>query len=448
MANLRFSPGLLSSIRDFGSSLTEAPASRANTLTGAGVQPASLGGMLARNVGGLMGRDMRTPQEKAQAELQGATSEAEALRIMAKYASPDKIPAIQRRIEEISKTETQENLVEKQQEGKTLIQDVLLTAEDIHSQNTLETVSTLQSEYGVSSKELQELYTTTQKARGLKPVSATSGNVSSKPRGMVRDPETNKAFYVTELAYQDGTIETKFTDTQGIEGTPGPKAYPISGTTGSSQAEKDAAIAARDSVLQEQRIALENIKTELKIGEEEAKLWLAEKTEASKKVAELYPKLTKAYEMRALLPSISTGGVVPSMYKTILTALGVDAEGVVDAGRFEKLAKEQMIALLGNFGSNPTEGERASASELVASLNDVKGLNARTIESFISELEYSYDDYRRVLREGATPSSVAQARLQDIETLMGRTPAASSSNSKLSSAAATRLSNIKKRTGP
>jgi hypothetical protein len=64
MANLRFSPGLLSSIRDFGSSLTEAPASRANTLTGAGVQPASLGGMLARNVGGLMGRDMRTSGER------------------------------------------------------------------------------------------------------------------------------------------------------------------------------------------------------------------------------------------------------------------------------------------------------------------------------------------------------------------------------------------------
>lgn len=71
MANLRFSPGLLSSIRDFGSSLTEAPASRANTLTGAGVQPASLGGMLARNVGNLMGRDMRTPAEKLAEAQQG-----------------------------------------------------------------------------------------------------------------------------------------------------------------------------------------------------------------------------------------------------------------------------------------------------------------------------------------------------------------------------------------
>jgi hypothetical protein len=96
MANLRFSPGLLSSIRDFGSSLTEAPASRANTLTGAGVQPASLGGMLARNVGNLMGKDMRTPQEKAQAELSAIdpkdpNAQIKSLEIVAKYGTPTQI---------------------------------------------------------------------------------------------------------------------------------------------------------------------------------------------------------------------------------------------------------------------------------------------------------------------------------------------------------------------
>tara|TARA_R100001460_G_scaffold46096_1_gene83485 strand:+ start:358 stop:1686 length:1329 start_codon:yes stop_codon:yes gene_type:complete len=96
MANLRFSPGLLSSIRDFGSSLTQAPASQTSTLTGAGVQPASLGGMLARNVGNLMGRDMRTPQEKAQAELQGIdpkdpNAQIKSLEVVAKYGTPSQI---------------------------------------------------------------------------------------------------------------------------------------------------------------------------------------------------------------------------------------------------------------------------------------------------------------------------------------------------------------------
>ena len=69
MANLRFSPGLLSSIRDFGADLAGSQAGARNALTGAGAQPASLGGMLARNVGTMLGRDMRTPQEKLQAEL-------------------------------------------------------------------------------------------------------------------------------------------------------------------------------------------------------------------------------------------------------------------------------------------------------------------------------------------------------------------------------------------
>ena len=73
MASLRFSPGLLSSIREFGSTLTDSPAQAAarSSLTGAGAAPASLGGMLARNVGGLLGRDMRTPAEKLAEAQQG-----------------------------------------------------------------------------------------------------------------------------------------------------------------------------------------------------------------------------------------------------------------------------------------------------------------------------------------------------------------------------------------
>ena len=63
----RFSPELLRSIREFGSSLSAPQASSGRMLTGA--QPTTLGGVLARNVGGLLGRDMRTPQEKLQAEL-------------------------------------------------------------------------------------------------------------------------------------------------------------------------------------------------------------------------------------------------------------------------------------------------------------------------------------------------------------------------------------------
>ena len=116
MANLRFSPGLLSSIRDFGSSLTEAPASRANTLTGAGVQPASLGGMMARNVGNLMGKDMRTPQEKLQEVMsQGMETPAQELKVLAEYAKLDPVRGIplfqaaQKRIRGEKKTQLEQD---------------------------------------------------------------------------------------------------------------------------------------------------------------------------------------------------------------------------------------------------------------------------------------------------------------------------------------------------
>ena len=77
-----------------------------------------------------------------------------------------------------------------------------------------------------------------------------------------------------------------------------------------------------------------------------------------------------------------------------------------------------MVAVLGNFGSNPTEGERASAQELVASINDLTEVNAQTIEAYIRELQYSYDDYQRVLRKGSTPQSVANARLKDVDDII------------------------------
>jgi len=131
MANLRFSPGLLSSIRDFGSSLTEAPASRANTLTGAGVQPASLGGMLARNVGGLMGRDMRTPQEKLAATVtQKGLGSPEAMQaVLANLAQTDPARAVEMATA-FSTRKQQEELLAKKTQGERAISSFIASLKD------------------------------------------------------------------------------------------------------------------------------------------------------------------------------------------------------------------------------------------------------------------------------------------------------------------------------
>lgn len=69
--NLRFDPGLLTQLANFG----QGPASQQGA-AGASMLPSAqqfgpsgLGGMFARNLGGLLGKDMRTPQEKLQQEL-------------------------------------------------------------------------------------------------------------------------------------------------------------------------------------------------------------------------------------------------------------------------------------------------------------------------------------------------------------------------------------------
>jgi len=85
----RFSPEVLRSIRGFS------PTS-AGMLTGAQTPTMAAGANLARNVGTMLGRDMRTPQEKAQAELQGIdprdpNAQIKSLEIVAKYGTPTQI---------------------------------------------------------------------------------------------------------------------------------------------------------------------------------------------------------------------------------------------------------------------------------------------------------------------------------------------------------------------
>lgn len=68
MASLRFSPETLRGIRNFGADLSSPSAQAGGMLTGA-PQQQSLPNIFARNVGSLLGRDMRTPGERLSAEL-------------------------------------------------------------------------------------------------------------------------------------------------------------------------------------------------------------------------------------------------------------------------------------------------------------------------------------------------------------------------------------------
>ena len=95
MASLRFSPETLRGIRNFGADLASPSARAGGMLTGA-PQQQSLPNIFARNVGTLLGRDMRTPQEKLGALVaQGTQTPEQRMAIAAEYAKFDPIRGMQ-----------------------------------------------------------------------------------------------------------------------------------------------------------------------------------------------------------------------------------------------------------------------------------------------------------------------------------------------------------------
>jgi hypothetical protein len=379
----------------------------------------------ARFAGGALGTEMRSNPEILRAELakvdpNSPNAEEQQLAALVKFGSPEQQVRATQRLTALRKERETTSKANRIEEGTAAIQDVLLTVDkdSFYTPNTLDTVATLQKEYGISPSQLDSIYDSATTARGITKPSSTAGEARFFSRGKVRDSQTKEEYFVTEAVYKDGTTELIYKNSKGETVTPTGKVETISGTTGQSGADQDAADRARDEHQERLKRETLEIKQKFNIGEEEAKLWLQEVAEARTKVIKLAPQLRKAEEQRELLTRIRTGGIVPASYKAILSFLGIEAQGVVDAERFNKLAKEQMIGVLGNFGSNPTEGERASAQELVASINDLTQVNVETIDAYIRELQYSYDDYVRVLTEGATPQSVADARLREIKAII------------------------------
>jgi hypothetical protein len=94
VASLRFSPETLRGIRNFGADLASPSARAGGMLTGAPQQ--SLPNIFARNVGTLLGRDMRTPQERIGALVaQGTQTPEQRMAIAAEYAKFDPIRGMQ-----------------------------------------------------------------------------------------------------------------------------------------------------------------------------------------------------------------------------------------------------------------------------------------------------------------------------------------------------------------
>jgi len=103
---------------------------------------------------------------------------------------------------------------------------------------------------------------------------------------------------------------------------------------------------------------------------------------ASNELAQSGEALVTGNRMLELLTQIETGGFTEVTKKAIFDTFGVTPTSIAE---FDNLAGNMMLAQLKSFGPNPTEGERAVAASLQASIDKGEGVNRAIVERFIAE---------------------------------------------------------------
>jgi hypothetical protein len=193
---------------------------------------------------------------------------------------------------------------------------------------------------------------------------ATRGSTSPYTFGrsyVVRDKDDNLYNVNASMSKQGGTMETIYSPiTPGAPATPTGELIMVSGEFGQS------------------------FEDELKSGQQEQEYatFGEMRAGASDELAKSGEALVTGNRMLELLSQIETGGFTEVTKKAIFDTFGVTPTSISE---FENLAGDMMLANLKAFGANPTEGERAVAASLQASIDKGEGVNKAIIERFIAE---------------------------------------------------------------
>ena len=91
-----------------------------------------------------------------------------------------------------------------------------------------------------------------------------------------------------------------------------------------------------------------------------------------------------ADDMLLILDQITTGGLTVTGAKALSDAFGITDTNI---GEFDTMAKQMMVDKLNAFGTNPSDGERRAAAELVPQIEKSTRLNRRIIERFKEEMQ-------------------------------------------------------------
>lgn len=90
-----------------------------------------------------------------------------------------------------------------------------------------------------------------------------------------------------------------------------------------------------------------------------------------------------ADDMLLILDQITTGGLTATGSKALTDTFNLTDTNI---GEFDTMAKQMMVAKLNAFGTNPSDGERRAAAELVPQIEKSTRLNRRIIERFKEEM--------------------------------------------------------------
>ena len=394
----RYSPEVLRSIRGFSPS-------SAGMLTGAQNPTTAAGVNLARGVGTLFGRDMRTPQEKQMQALQGldpndpASMEAmiKALSITDPERAIKLADAFRQRQEEKTRVEGEKDEKELQIKGQNLIFDTLFNADNPMSAETRQKVTELRQEYNVSAIDVGNIYTKTNTA--LQAKASLSNNYTKGDSYNLMD-DNGDIFNVQIMNPKKEGQEPKEIITH-IAGPNPDSEKPFGETT----------LVSKEGISPEQAV---NLQVEKTGKETEAKLWAEQQNDATSALEANLDALDTTNKMIDLLTVgiESTGGIAEQARMSIASKLGATTEELTTKAMLINMAGKNVLNKIRLLGANPSNAEREFLQQLETDIiNNPKAVNLgilneakRVLKNLISRNRYKLrstrKEYNAALQEG------------------------------------------------
>jgi hypothetical protein len=377
VASLRFSPEILRGIRNFGADLTSPTARAGGMLTGAPQQ--NLSNIFARNVGTLLGRDMRTPQERIGAVVseQGVSSPEAIDAVIQELARTDPARAVELantikvRRDKLADDRAKEVKEAAQNQSYLSILEIAQEDGELDLERVVEIAREADLDYSKVSELIQRETTQRQGTRS----STRVGTIKAKDaEGNTLGQYNVVSIYDPQSPGDPKNVNVPIGNSPAFETLPeNTKVDFASTTTGLTGFENNELSQANAKLNSELRNLEKEFEQGTKIAGESQ-----EKYFAASEGVDIADRLTNT------LSTIETGGSFRSAIKLMGDSFATTPTNV---GLFVQQGKNLMIEKLRAFGGNPTEGERTAALELVPRIENTKGLNQAIIDIYKQEME-------------------------------------------------------------